>query len=216
MTSDLPSIPQPGLAAREARLTTILMIGRIEHGMYDDLCRVRNISTRGMRIETLAKLRVGDEIEIGLTNGVTVACRVMWMKQCEAGVRFDAPIDIEYILAPGEPDARAAAAPSPRSIRLSAQCPVALRRNGYLMPSVLTNISHGGAQLSTNATVQVGNSVVLCIPGLGSRHATIRWARASQVGLSFDEKLRFAELSPWLAGPHRFPPDRDQPLSQSS
>lgn len=190
--------------ARDDRLTTILLIGRISTDARDDLCRVRNISAGGMRIETLAPIEVGQQISVELKSGITVGCAVVWVDGAEAGVRFNAPVDIEQLLATSARARPAVDARTPRSPRLSARCPVTLRRDGHIQSGVLEDVSQGGAQLCSHGTAKIGDRVTLYIPGLGSKHATIRWVNAKTVGLSFTEKLGFADLAQWLASPERF------------
>jgi len=91
-----------------------------------------------------------------------------------------------------------------RSPRLSARCPVALRHDGHIMAGVLVDVSQGGAQLVIRGPIRLGDQIVLFIPGLGSHRATIKWAKNDFVGISFAEKLGFADLARWLPGPDRF------------
>lgn len=200
--SAMPGANEP--IARDDRLTTILLIGRISTDTRDDLCRVRNISAGGMRIETLAPIEVGQQISVELKSGVTVGCAVIWVDGTEAGVQFDQPVDIEQLLATSTRARPAADARTPRSPRLSARCPVTLRRDGHIQSGILEDVSQGGAQLCSHGTAKIGDRVTLYIPGLGSKHATIRWATDKTVGLSFTEKLGFADLARWLASPERF------------
>jgi hypothetical protein len=190
--------------ARDTRLTTILLIGRVSTDARDDLCRVRNISTGGMRIETLAPIEVGQHISVELKSGVTVRSSVVWVDGAEAGVSFDEPVDIGQLLATSTRPRAAADNRAPRSPRLSARCPVALRRDGHIQSGMLEDVSQGGALLSSHGTAKVGDQVTLYIPGLGSKRGTIRWVTDRTVGLSFAEKLGFNDLAQWLASPERF------------
>jgi hypothetical protein len=55
-----------------------------------------------MRIETLAPIDVGQRIDVELKNGVTVNAEIVWVRQAEAGARFEAPVDIARVLVPAE------------------------------------------------------------------------------------------------------------------
>lgn len=109
----IPTMIEP--VPRAARFTTIFLIGRMFNGSRDDLCRVRDISAGGMRIETLAPVDVGQRIGVDLKNGATVRSEVVWVGKAEAGVRFDAPLDLEKVLRP--PNGRATRAARGRYVR---------------------------------------------------------------------------------------------------
>ncbi|MEG3144342.1 PilZ domain-containing protein [Sphingomonas sp. RT2P30] len=200
--SGVPEANDP--VARDNRLTTILLIGRISTGARDDLCRIRNISAGGMRIETLAPIEVGQQISVELKSGIAVCSVVVWINGGEAGVKFEEPVDIEQLLATSTRPHPTLDARTPRSPRLSARCPVTLRRDGHIQSGVLEDVSQGGAQLCSHGTAKIGDRVTLYIPGLGSKRATIRWVTDETVGLSFAERLGFADLARWLASPERF------------
>ncbi len=202
-----------GVVPRHARMTTILLVGRLSSGNRDDLCRVRNISSGGMRIETLAPVDIGQWIDVELKNGMKMRSEVVWRGPSEAGVRFDEPVNIERLLAPPPRLSRANGPRATRSPRLSARCSVALRHDGHILAGVLTDVSQGGGQLAIKGAIKVGDQIVLFIPGLGSHRATIHWARDDSIGISFTEKLGFADLAQWLAGPDRFVPALAPPAS---
>lgn len=207
MTVSPPIAEVTGMVPRGARVTTILLVGRVSTSNRDDLCRVRNISAGGMRLETLAPVTIGEHVDVELKNGVTMRSEVVWVGAAEAGLRFIAPLDIAQVLAPPERPARTTGARTMRSPRLSARCPVALRHDGRIASAILMDVSQGGAQLQATGTAKIGDQVVLFIPGLGSHRATIRWIRDKGIGVSFAEKLGFADLAQWLASPDRFAPN---------
>lgn len=201
--SPLPRV-SASVTPRPARFTTILLVARVSTDTRDDLCRVRNVSPGGMRIETLAPIDIGQHVEVELKNGSKVRSQVVWVAPAEAGVRFEAPVDVAELLASPERSRSPGGVRMMRSPRLSARCPVTLRHEGKLHGAVLTDISQGGAQLCCKATVKDADQLVLFVPGLGTHYAAVRWARDGAVGLAFDEKLGFAELSQWLASPDRY------------
>lgn len=190
-----------GPVPRDIRLTKIFLVCRLSNGSRDDLCRVRDISADGMRIETFALVRIGQQVSIDLKNGVTVCAEVVWVGDAEAGVHFDTPIDVEKMLAPAERSLRNAGARVMRSPRLSVRSLVAVRRNGRIMTCVMTDISQGGARMRSAEATAVGDQIVLLIPRLGSPHGAVRWQRDGVLGLSFAEKIGFAQLARWLASP---------------
>ena len=189
--------PDSGMAAqRDGRLTSILLVAQLARETGDNLCRIRNLSSGGMRIETQSPLAAGERVSIAMKNGAIVAGAVTWTLTPEAGVQFDAPVDVAELLAIG--------ARQPRTLRFAARCPVMLRRDGYLVPAVLTDISQGGVKLSLAAPGHAGDSGMLAIPGLETRRVAVRWTGDGTAGLVFEAPLAFAALTAWLSGDRRF------------
>lgn len=192
------------LKPRKTRLKTVMLVARVLAGDRDDLCRVRNISEGGMCIVTLAPLRVAQQIRIEFKNGMTIEPTVKWVGKEEAGLQFNEPIEIEQLLAAPNASAGNPLARIPRGPRLSAQCPVALRRQGHIGSGTLENISQGGAQLRSAVHVEIDDMLQIIVPGLGSIKATVRRVSGTSAGLTFCDKLGFSELATWLAGEERF------------
>lgn len=210
MTPSPLALDDTAMAQREARLTTILLIARLSTETRDDLCRVRNLSSGGMRIETLSPMAMGERARVELKNGATVQGVIVWANYPEIGLRFDEPVNIAELLTP---PVRTATALLPRSLRLATRCPVIVRRDGHIMSGVLKDISLGGARISLSGTARPGDHVVLGVPGLESRRATVRWVASGFVGLSFAETVAFDELSRWLATEQREGAITDEPLT---
>jgi hypothetical protein len=216
--ADVTTARATGYVPRDTRLTTILLIARMSTRGLDDLCCVRNISAGGMRIETLAHLEVGQDLDIEFKNGITVRTQVAWVGRGEAGLRSYIPIVIEQVLG-HQSLARSTGLPTPRGPRLSAQCPVALRNNGRLLAGNLENISQGGAQVRLSVPAPITGAVVLIAAGLGAIHAIMRWQTRDVIGMAFVDPLAFADLSAWLASSQRFSADGGKgftPSRQSS
>ena len=59
------------------------------------LGRIRNVSTRGMMIETTAPLKAGRTIEIGIEDWPVLPGTVKWSGGGRAGIRLDRPLSEE-------------------------------------------------------------------------------------------------------------------------
>jgi hypothetical protein len=216
----LPAAAAP--PSRDDRLTTILLVARLSTGSRDELCRIRNISSGGMRIETLSPVSPGERVSIELKNRAVVDGVVVWVDPPGFGLRFDHSVDMVALLA-------GAALPleRPRSrisvrlggsrrqlpLRLSARCPVVLRRYGHVLSGILEDIAQGGARVSLTGAAVPGDHIRLVIPGLESRRATVACVADGTVELIFAEPVAFADLSLWLAGKHRFSSASAAPVS---
>jgi hypothetical protein len=221
VTIIMASLAKPASAyqPRAARLTTIFLTARLTTGSRDDLCRVRDISTGGMRLETLAPVDIGQPIDIELKNGLIVRGEIVWVQQPEAGVRFAKPAELAQLLALPEKPRGTTNVRVVRAPRLKAQCPVALRHKGRILSANLTDISQGGARLRLAESVNAADYVVLLVPGLDPRPAVVCWTTDEAVGVAFVDRLGFGDLARWLASPERFAPElaaASTPKPQSS
>lgn len=178
--------------ARSQRLTTLLMVGRLIDPSGDHLCRVRNLSTGGMMVETAAPLAVGMPVRVELRNLNQVDGRVVWTRDQRAGIQFDAVQAVETLLhAPDDTDQR------PRSPRLTASCSVLLWHLGHTTAPELRDLSQSGCRLGMAHPLPVGAEVRITIPGLPPRHASQRWSGDGEAGFAFHTLLSFNELSGW-------------------
>lgn len=197
-SDDTLSSPVPAMSfdrpAREARLTTILLVGRLVAGTHDWICRVRNLSSGGLMVECDATLTVGTPVRIELRNLAVLDGTIVWTRPPRAGVCFDAPADVAELLRPGGGQDR-----RPRAPRLSATCPVLLWYQGQTSAQTLIDLSQSGCRLAIAHPPPVDWPVRITIPGLPPRHATVRWVGDGEAGFAFREILSFKELSGWQA-----------------
>lgn len=206
----LPAWDQPTEAMRQqwvdrqARLTTILMIGRLVTDRGDHVCRVRNVSPGGMMIECDIALATGERVRIELRNMNVVEAEIVWSRPPRIGVRFDAAHDVADLLhAPAEMTNR-----QPRAPRLSATCAVLLWHLGRTTAPALCDLSQSGCRLAMASPPPIGTDVRITVPGLPARHATLRWTRDGEAGFAFREMLSFADLTAWQRDySSRFPDD---------
>lgn len=178
--------------ARSQRLTTLLMVGRLIDPSGDHLCRVRNLSTGGMMVETAAPLAIGMPVRVELRNLNQVDGRVVWTRDQRAGIQFDAVQEVATLLhAPEDTDQR------PRSPRLTAACSVLLWHLGHTTAPELRDLSQSGCRLGMAHPLPDGAEVRITIPGLPPRHASQRWTGDGEAGFAFHTLLSFNELSGW-------------------
>lgn len=192
-------------ADRAARLTTILMVGRLVTARGDHVCRVRNISPGGMMIECDVPITVGESIRVELRNMNVVEATVRWTRPPRLGVEFAQPVDVPDLLhAPPALTDR-----QPRAPRLTATCSVLLWHLGHTSAPLLCDLSQSGCRLAMSNPPPVGTEVKITISGLPARHATLRWTREGEAGFAFREMLSFAEVAAWQCDyDTRFPENR--------
>lgn len=180
---------------RTARMTTILMVGRVIAQSGDYLCRVRNLSPGGMLIECEGRISIGELIKVELRNLNVVTARVRWIGEGQMGLEFDRRVDVDDLMRqPVDTAFR------PRAPRLGATCPILLWHLGRNYRATLIDVSQTGCRLELSESLAVGAEVRITIPDLPPRHAIMRWGKMGVGGFSFNEPLSFADLKAWDKG----------------
>ncbi len=101
---------------RAPRTVATLLVGKLRHeGNPGQLCRVRNLSERGMQIDTIASLLPDMRITVELRGGALLNGAIAWTGGGRAGVRFDTPADVNAILGKPQPEAATVRPRSPSS-----------------------------------------------------------------------------------------------------
>lgn len=191
--------------ARAARVTTILLMGKLLSRHGETLCRIRNLSSGGLMAEVHVPLVEDDAVKIELKAGDQLSGRVRWTHERRMGIAFDEPVEVGTLLA--KATVRTAEQGMLRAPRFAADCPVELRVDGRRHAGRLVNVSQGGARLETDFLSEPDQLLTLAIPGLSERKGGVRWASEGAMGLSFVEPLAFDELGMWLAERQKGPMD---------
>ena len=193
---------------REARVITILLVARLVSDRSDDLCRVRNLSTEGMLLESRAPLSVGQRVRVELRSLMSVEGEIVWVKGPHAGMRFDTATDVGELL---QSTVTGAGAYVPRAPRMSAGCAVHVRRDGRLSRATLLDLSQHGCKLRSAEALTPDDRITVSIPGLGPNRAVVRWTRDHEAGAVFLELISLTALELWLGDrPIRYAAGRAQ------
>ena len=83
---------------RAAKRHPLIWKGQLHHDYQTDDIRVRNISATGAMIETTAKVRVGAEPLLELSETVQMAATVEWAVGDQVGLRFHQPFDMNKLI----------------------------------------------------------------------------------------------------------------------
>jgi hypothetical protein len=184
---------------REPRIVTTLLVGKLLcRGTVEHLCRVRNISTRGMMIETHHTPGYGNWVTVELRSGDRLQGSVVWSSEGRAGVEFAAPIDVDHILAQAKLAPEKLGANAPRAPRFEVTCPARISIFGRHIDVTLENISQSGARLRLPRPPRPDTEVILSVAGLPSRRCTTRWVNEDVAGFVFLEVIPYHDLAAWL------------------
>lgn len=178
------------------RTVTLFLLGRLGTSESDGICRIRNISSGGMQIESISPLAVGQKVEIAARNERPVRGTVAWTKDTIAGIQFDETVNHGELLRPPVlPMIQYAAIRAPR---FSSKARAVLTVESDRHKVQICNIAPGGVRLDCAETLPEGNECHLAIPGLPRLHCVIRWAKQNSAGIRFVDKLGYSSLAPWL------------------
>ena len=187
------------LRERGQRTLTLFMVAKLKvEGAGEGLCRVRNISSGGLMLESRMPLRPDSFVSIELRGMRTLAGRIVWSQNGRAGVSFDQPVTVEELVGPAQtPGRRVLRNSQPRGPRLIVDCPIDVQLDSGRIDARLIDISQGGAKIALPLTPHRDERLILMIPGLPLKLAIVRWA-GEDVGVGFAEPLPFELLAEWL------------------
>jgi hypothetical protein len=208
---------------REDRLRDLADAATITFRRKKHEVKVVNLSSLGAMIEAdeIAP-RIGELLHIQFAGCNKTRCTVRWIKERRIGVEFEQQTDIvglaktrAYVVG-----AHQAATAVPE--RMSKPMAKRATRHGLIWNGTLywsfeafsvrlRNISTDGAMLECDQTITPGSHVRLNLAEAGTLTGEVRWSKAGQVGVSFDEKfdLRLlANAKPQsIAADHMLKPD---------
>lgn len=192
-----PSPIEDRRSGGETRLVTTLLVGRLVTARGDVVCRVRNISESGARIECPIALSRDDKVQLELRGAPLLEAAVAWSQGGASGLRFLSKVPAEVILKP----APCKQGWHTRLPRLDAECGVLLTCDGRRIAATLRDINQRGMRIDgLNRTLSQG-MLSVHIPQLGTVSGSVRWQREDAAGLQFLTPLRFETLSAWLLDP---------------
>lgn len=200
------NLRERGLVPRPKRTVTVLTLGRLLYGDSDTICRIRNVSPYGMRIDTVSALEEDDSVAIEARSGFRFEGRVVWASRGASGIQFAKALDYDKLLAcPSSGSGSALAVRSPR-FRVVASARINIEGR-YSVVRVI-DASLGGCAIASDTLPQKDTEGHLTIPGLPPLEFFTRWKGESCAGLAFRERLGFKDLARWMETPElRFATD---------
>lgn len=203
MPGRVPAGTEPGGAPfaipRPERTLTLLMLGRLRCRGGDTICRIRNVSPGGMRIDTGSPLEEGQPVAIEARGGACIEGRVVWTSGLAAGVAFTESIDLLELLSPRAMQSGAAVVV--RSPRFHTSATARLQIDGRSAKLRLVSIWLGGCQIESDVAFPCQVEGCLTIPGLPPLGCTSRWASDGRAGLIFLNRPDFKHFARWLESP---------------
>ena len=187
--------PRPPDRRGEPRHLTILRVGALVGREGRELCLIRNISAGGLMAHVYSPHEEGDRVAVELKSNQQIPGSILWVDDSNVGIRFDAPIDVEEMLAD---QAALDNGWQPRPPRIEVDRLATLRVGARLYGVNTRDISQGGVKIETDQPVEPGAAVVLNLDDFRPLHGVVRWSSTGYAGISFNQVIPFHELIAWL------------------
>jgi hypothetical protein len=188
-------VPAPPERRNQERHLRILRVGVIFIDGRRELCLIRNISSGGLMAHVYSSVVAGQEVAVELKTNQRVHGRIAWVKDSNAGVAFDEPVDIAELLAnPPVLDNGW----RPRPPRVEVQRLGTLRAGAQTRRIRSRDVSQSGAKLEIDQPLQVGADIVLTLENFRPIAGVIRWQEGGVCGVEFNQLIPFGELIDWL------------------
>lgn len=161
------------------------------------LWRVRNISDRGIMLETDRAVDPGERLEIALSETMLVEARVVWAANGRCGAVFREPIDCPMLLQELAAERRKLGYRAPR-LPVIAQA-TATNEHGAARVEVF-NLSQYGVGFAHDGRFHPGMAVKLKVAGAPERRGVVRWSRDGRAGLFLTEPYSCTDLHSIASG----------------
>lgn len=188
-------VPQPPERRQGERVVTILRVGALIVDGQRELCLIRNMSAGGLLAHVYSRVETGQRVTVELKTHQQIDGRVVWVKDENAGIEFDMPVDITAMLAnPPVLDNGW----KPRMPRVEVDRVASLRIGAATHWVQIRDISQGGVKIAWDQPIEVDTPVVITPENYGPVPGTVRWNGQGFCGISFNQLIPFDQLVKWL------------------
>lgn len=192
--------PDADLVERRSgeRHVAVMLIAKISCQKGQTICRIRNISAMGARIETNLAVQPGQSISLELRSDLHMTGKIMWFNNGNAGIQFDAPIDVARFLHRSESKIDRIKARAPR---YDCFANIMIVTDHGCFSCTMPDIGLSGAGISNipaRAKLRTGHIVKIIADGISSHHASVAWVDGNRAGIKFRHPLKYTDLQEWL------------------
>jgi len=185
-------VPSPPDARADERHLTLFRVGALIVGDRRELCLIKNVSASGMMVRAYSTMTEGRPVSVELKQGQLVRGEVRWVREHNVGIAFHDRIDVVELLS------ASMEGPRPRMPRVEIACTATVRQGSNAANLKLHDISQGGLKAESTRALDVGDDVVVSLPGLAPVQGIVRWQDGAVHGISFNRLLALSELVEWL------------------
>lgn len=176
----------------------VLRVAKIKFDEIATLCRIRDISRSGARIETNMPVAVDSVATLEIRSDLKAIGTVVWTSGNQLGLRFHRPVNIEVFLGRGSSSMGNIRARRPRFRSVARAVIEGLEGDSY---AVLRDISLEGASfelIESRRLLRFGEQMAIRIEGLPRKRASVKWVGVESFGIQFGNPIQFPELEHWL------------------
>lgn len=189
------AVPPPPERRTGERHIKILRVGTLVVDGRHELCLIRNISSGGLMAHVYSALTPGQRLTVELKTNLLAAGRVVWVREGNAGIQFDAAMDVAELLAnPAVMDNGW----RPRTPRVEIDRMATLRWGAHTNWVQVRDISQSGVKVESDPAPAPGEEIVVTLDGFRPLHAVVRWNNEGHCGIAFNQPIPLAELIGWL------------------
>lgn len=181
---------------RTERHMTVLVNAGVRQRGRNGICRIRNVSTGGLAIETHLSLVVGEAATVTLSSGRELPCTVQWVRDGRAGM--SCPADPAASLRDDRTE-RAVPQAGPTLPRFYSSAHTMIRLHGRHHRCTLDSLSTSDILLSDTPPLATGDAVIVVVAGLGEFAASVCISHGGDLFARFTPHLPFRLLDDWLA-----------------
>ncbi len=188
-------VPAPTERRGGERHIKILRVGTLVVEGRRELCLIRNISAGGLMAHVYSRLDPGQRITVELKASQPVTGRVVWARAGNAGIQFDAAMDVAELLANPQVLDNGW---RPRTPRVEIDRMATLRIGASTGWVHARDISQSGVKIESSSPPATGEEVVVTLDGFRPLHGLVRWQSGEHCGIAFNQLIPFGELIDWL------------------
>lgn len=175
----------------DARHWTVYRTARVERANDAGLWRVRNMSNRGMLLETGATVTPGEPLIVALSKTVRLGGRVVWSDNGQCGVAFDKAISVGAVLRQLVAEQESE---DFRPLCLSVRCSARLLTDDDPKEIIVTRLSQSGVSFTYEGDLQDDAKADVAFADNVWRRGHIRWTRDGEAGLRLASPFALSEL----------------------
>ena len=188
-------VPDPPERRQQERHIKILRVGIVVVDGRRELCLIRNISAGGLMAHLYTRVNPGQRVSVELKTHQEVSGRIVWVREANAGIAFDTPVDIADLLAnPAVLDNGWRA----RTPRIEVDRLATLRAGARTQWVHTRDISQSGVKIELDEPLDIGADVVVTPEHFRPVAGVVRWQNGRACGIAFNQLIPLSELIDWL------------------
>ena len=188
-------VPTPHERRNEDRYVTILRVGVLVIDGRRELCLIRNISAGGLMAHVYSPVEPGQRVTVELKTNQQIEGRIHWVRDADAGIAFDIPVDITQLLA-NPPVLENGWRPRLPRVEIDRLATLRVGARTYWVHT--RDVSQGGVKVDTDQPLEVGTAVVVTLENFRPLAGSVRWQKGRACGIAFNDLLPFEQLIHWL------------------